>query len=130
MAYNMGKKIGCFGVILLLPILFIGTILFNSWYLQVIYNIGLTPILSQFGLVLPQLGFWVFVLIDMVIGGIVLFFNDPNKPKPETERKSYNILDKEEMVEGITKIISPFASNILTKLVQLGLLAIAFNICF
>lgn len=126
----MGKNFGCFGVIVLLPILFIGTILFNSWYLQVIYNIGLIPILSQFGVFFPQLGFWVFVLIDMVIGGIVLFFNDPNKPKSETENKTYHIWDKEEMAEGITKIISPFASNILTKLIQLGLLTIAFNICF
>ena len=126
----MGKNFGCFGVIVLLPILFIGTILFNSWYLQVIYNIGLIPILSQFGVFFPQLGFCVFVLIDCVIGGIVLFFNDPNKPKSETENKTYHIWDKEEMAEGITKIISPFVSNILTKLIQLGLLTIAFNICF
>ena len=126
----MGKIFGCFGVILLLPILIIGLILFNSWYLQVIYNIGLTPILEQFGLFLPQLGFWVFVLIDMVIGGIKLFFIDPNNPKPETEKTTYSIHNKEEMAKGVTKIISPFVSNILTKLMQLGLLAIAFNICF
>jgi hypothetical protein len=105
-------------------------ILFNSWYLQVIYNIGLIPVLSQFGLFLPQLGFWVFVLMDMVIGGIVLFFNDPNKPKPETEKKTYSIYNKEELAEGVSKAFSPILSNILTKLLQLGLLAIAFNICF
>ena len=81
----MKNLFGCLGVIVLLPILVIGLILFNSWYLQVIYNIGLTPILSQFGLFLPQLGFWVFVLIDVVIGGIKIFFTDPNKPKPEVE---------------------------------------------
>jgi hypothetical protein len=126
----MGKFFGCFGVLLLLPILIIGLILFNSWYLQVVYNIGLTPILSQFGVFLPQLGFWVFVLIDCVIGGIKIFFNDPNKPKPETEKKTYSIHNKEEFAEGVSKAFSPILSNILTKLLQLGLLAIAFNICF
>lgn len=126
----MGKIFGCLGVLLLLPILVIGLILFNSWYLQVIYNIGLTPILSQFGLFLPQLGFWVFVLIDCVIGGIKMFFTDPNKSKPETEKKTYHIWDKKEMAEGAVKAFSPIVSNILTKLLQLGLLAIAFNICF
>ena len=122
----MGKIFGCFGVLLLLPIMVIGLILFNSWYLQVIYDIGLTPVLSQFGLFLPQLGFWVFVLIDVVIGGIKLFFTDPNKPKPETEKKSYNRFDSEQF----EKVFSPIITNILTKLTQLGLLAIAFNICF
>lgn len=126
----MGKIFGCFGVLLLLPILLIGMILFNSWYLQVIYNIGLTPVLSQFGVFLPQLGFWVFVLIDCVIGGIRIFFTDPNKPKPETEKKTYNINNKEEFAEGVSKAFSPIISNILTKLLQLGLLTIAFNICF
>jgi hypothetical protein len=126
----MGKIFGCFGVLLLLPIMVIGLILFNSWYLQVIYNIGLTPILGQFGLFLPQLGFWVFVLIDVAIGGIKLFFTDPNKSKPDSEKKIYNIHNKEEFTEGVTKAFSPIITNILTKLAQLGLLAIAFNICF
>lgn len=124
----MGKIFGCFGVVLLLPIMLIGLILFNSWYLQVIYNIGLTPILSQFGIFLPQLGFWVFVLIDCVIGGIKIFFTDPNKP--EAEKKTYNVWDKDQLTEGVSKAFSPILSNILTKLLQLGLLAIGFNICF
>lgn len=126
----MKNLFGCFGVILLLPILMIGMILFNSWYLQVIYNIGLIPVLSQFGLFLPQLGFWVFVLIDMLLGAIKIFFVDPNNPKSETEKKTYNIYNKEEFAEGVSKAFSPLISNIITKLLQLGLLAIAFNICF
>jgi hypothetical protein len=126
----MKNLFGCFGAILLLPILLIGMILFNSWYLQVVYNIGLTPVLSQFGVFLPQLGFWVFVLMDMLLGAIKVFFVDPNNPKSETEKKTYNIWDSEQLAEGATKAFSPLISNILTKLMQLGLLAIAFNICF
>ena len=128
----MGKIFGCFGVLLLLPIMVIGLLLFNSWYLQVIYNIGLTPVLSQFGLFLPQLGFWVFVLIDVVIGGIKLFFTNPDKPNTNTEaeKKTYNIYNKDEFIDGVTKAFSPITTNVLTKLAQLGLLAIAFNICF
>lgn len=126
----MGKIFGCFGVILLLPILVIGLILFNSWYLQVIYNIGLTPIFGQFGIFLPQLGFWIFVLIDVTLGAIKYFFTNINAEKSETEKKTYNIWDKDQLTEGISKVFSPLISNILTKLIQLGLLAITFNICF
>jgi hypothetical protein len=126
----MKNLFGCFGVILLLPILLIAMILFNSWYLQVIYNIGLTPVLSQFEVFLPQLGFWVFVFIDILLGAIKIFFVDPNNPKIETEKKTYSIHNKEEFAEGVSKTFSPILSNILTKLLQLGLLAIAFNICF
>ncbi len=126
----MKNLFGCFGVILLLPILLIGMILFNSWYLQVIYNIGLTPLLEQFGVFLPQLGFWVFVLMDIVLGAIRIFFADNSKLNTETDKKTYNIWDSEQLAEGVTKAFSPLISNILTKLMQLGLLAIAFNICF
>lgn len=126
----MKNLFGCFGVILLLPILLIAMILFNSWYLQVIYNIGLTPVLSQFEVFLPQLGFWVFVFIDILLGAIKIFFVDSNKSNLETEKKTYNIHNKEELAEGISKAFSPLISNILTKLLQLGLLLIAFNICF
>lgn len=126
----MKNLFGCFGVILLLPILLIGMILFNSWYLQVVYNIGLTPLLEQFGVFLPQLGFWVFVLMDMLLGAIKIFFADNSKLNTETDKKTYNVWDSEQIAEGIAKAFSPLISNILTKLMQLGLLAIAFNICF
>lgn len=126
----MKNLFGCFGVILLLPILLIGMILFNSWYLQVVYNIGLTPLLEQFGVFLPQLGFWVFVLMDILLGAIKMFFADNSKLNTETDKKTYNVWDSEQLVEGVTKAFSPLISNILTKLMQLGLLAIAFNICF
>ena len=126
----MKNLFGCFGVILLLPILLIVMILFNSWYLQVVYNIGLTPLLEQFGVFLPQLGFWVFVLIDMLLGAIKIFFADSSKLNTETDKKTYNVWDSEQLAEGVTKAFSPLISNILTKLMQLGLLAIAFNICF
>ena len=126
----MKNLFGCFGVILLLPILLIAMILFNSWYLQVVYNIGLTPLLEQFGVFLPQLGFWVFVLMDMLLGAIKIFFADNSKLNTETDKKTYNIWDSEQLTEGAVKAFSPLISNILTKLMQLGLLAIAFNICF
>ena len=126
----MKNLFGCFGVILLLPILLIGMILFNSWYLQVVYNIGLTPLLEQFGVFLPQLGFWVFVLMDMLLGAIKIFFADNSKLNTETDKKTYNVWDSEQLAEGAVKVFAPLISNILTKLMQLGLLAIAFNICF
>lgn len=126
----MRNLFGCFGILLIFPIFVIGMILFNSWYLQVIYNIGLTPIFGQFGLFLPQLGFWIFVLINVTIAAIKYFFTNVNTEKPETEKKTYNVWDKEQLTEGVSKVFSPIISNILTKLAQLGLLAIAFNICF
>ena len=124
----MMNNIKSFGLIIFVPLIVIGQILFNSWYLQVVYNIGLTPVLCQFGLFLPQLGFWVFVLIDVVIGGIALIFDNTNKS--ETNKKTYNTWDDDEMSETFAKVFSQIISNMLTKLMQLGLLAIAFNICF
>jgi hypothetical protein len=128
----MGKIFGCFGVILLFPILIIGLLFFNAWYLQVIYNIGFTPLFGQFEVFLPQLSFWTFVFISVLLGAIkILFVDTTNKNEAtKSEKKTYNISDKEELFEGILKLFSPILSNILTKLLQLGLLAIFCNICF
>ena len=69
--------------------------------------------------------------MDVTFGGIKLFFvNDTNKTNTESEKKTYNPFDKDQLAEGVTKAFSPIITNILTKLMQLGLLAIAFNICF
>ena len=84
----MKNLFGCLGALLILPLLLIVAILFNGWYLQVIYDIGLVPILGQFGLFLPQLGYWVFVLIHVVMCALTFYFKrDEIQSKAENVKK-------------------------------------------
>lgn len=126
----MKNLFGCLGALLILPLLLIVAILFNGWYLQVIYDIGLVPILGQFGLFLPQLGYWVFVLIHVVMCALTFYFKrDEIQSKAENVKK-ITVTNANESIDAIGKALSPVLTNILTKLGQLLLLYIAFTICF
>lgn len=126
----MKNLFGCLGVLLTFPLILVAAILFHGWYLQVIYDIGLVPILGQFGLFLPQLGYWVFVLIHVVMCALTFYFKrNEIQAKTETIEK-IKITDVENAAAALSKAVSPVVSNILTKLAQLLLLYIAFTICF
>lgn len=126
----MKNLFGCLGALTIIPLLLIVAILFNGWYLQVIYDIGLVPVLGQFGMFLPQLGYWVFVLIHVVISALTFYFKrDEIQSKAENVKK-INVTNVNESVDAIGKALSPVLTNILTKLGQLLLLYIAFTICF
>ena len=152
----MKNLFGCLGVLLIFPLILVAAVLFHGWYLQVMYNIGLVPICSQFGLFLPQLGYWVFVLIHVVICSIKVYFkgselqnetkksenakqtamkkaylsnaveNEPSR-KDNEEVKSNNI---ERITEALTKLFSLIFANTLTKLSYMLLIYIVFMICF
>lgn len=126
----MKNLFGCLGALLIFPLILVAAILFHGWYLQVIYDIGVVPILGQFGLMLPQLGYWVFVLIHVVLAGFKTYFNGTEtKAKTESIDK-IKITNSEEATSALGKAVSPVVSNILTKLVQLLIIYIAFTICF
>lgn len=126
----MKNLFGCLGVLIIFPLIFVAAILFHGWYLQVIYDIGVVPILGQFGLMLPQLGYWVFVLIHVVFCGFKTYFNGTDtKSKTETIDK-IKITNAEEATSALGKVVSPIVSNILTKLGQLLIIYVAFTICF
>lgn len=126
----MKNLFGCLGALTIIPLLLIVAILFNGWYLQVIYDIGLVPVLGQFGMFLPQLGYWVFVLIHVVISALTFYFKrDEIQSKAENVKK-ITVTNVNESVDAIGKAVSPIMTNILTKLGQLLLLYIAFTICF
>ena len=126
------KLFGCLGLILIIPLFVICAVLFNAWYLQVIYNIGLTPILSQFEIFLPQLGYWVFALMWVVYTGLhTLFKYDAFKTlNNEKENKTYNWNNLDERLAGIVKVLGPIISNIITKLLYLLLIYCTYCICF
>lgn len=126
----MKNVFGCLGALLIFPLILVAAILFHGWYLQVIYDIGVVPILGQFGLMLPQLGYWVFVLIHVVFGGFKTYFNGTDtKSKTDTIEK-IKVTNAEEAASALGKAVSPVVSNILTKLGQLLIIYIAFSICF
>ncbi len=126
----MKNLFGCLGVLLTFPLILVAAILFHGWYLQVIYDIGLVPILGQFGLFLPQLGYWVFVLIHVVMCALTFYFKRYEIQSKAENVKKITATNVNESVDAIGKALSPVLTNILTKLGQLLLLYIAFTICF
>jgi hypothetical protein len=125
----MGKIFGCFGLLIAIPLLVIGLILFNAWYFECIYNIGLTPLFTLFDIALPAIEYKYFVFITVIIGSIGLYFKDTNKKESEN-KVTYSIDDPVELAMGIEKAIVPIIGNLLTKLLQLLILTIVCGICF
>lgn len=105
----------------ILPITVIGLILFNAWYLQVLYNIGLTTIFEQFGVMLPQINYWIFVFINITFACLYTLFKQNGDKLISVDSKSN---------KSFAESFSPIVGNILTKLAQLGLLMIAYHIYF
>lgn len=152
----MKNLFGCLGALFIFPLILVAAILFHGWYLQVIYDIGLVPICSQFGLFLPQLGYWVFVLIHVVICSIKVYFKGSEL---QTETKKYentkqtamkkdylsNVVKNdssyednediksnniEKITEASNKLFSLIFANTLTKLSHMLFIYIVFMICF
>lgn len=126
----MKNLFGCLGALLIFPLILVAAILFHGWYLQVIYDIGIVPILGQFGLMLPQLGYWVFVLIHVVVAGLTVYFNRTETKANAEVVEKIKVTNAEEAASALGKAVSPVISNILTKLGQLLIIYIAFTICF
>lgn len=126
----MKNLFGCLVALLIFPLILVAAILFHGWYLQVIYDIGVVPILGQFGLMVPQLGYWVFVLIHVVLVGLKTYFNG-TETKSKTEAiEKIKITNAEDATAALSKSLSLVISNILTKLGQLLIIYAAFTICF
>jgi hypothetical protein len=125
----MGKIFGCFGLLITIPLLVIGLILFNAWYFECIYNIGLTPLFTLFDIALPAIEYKYFVFITVIIGSIGLYFKDTNKKESEN-KVTYSIDDPVELAMGIEKAIVPIIGNLLTKLLQLLILTIVCGMIF
>lgn len=126
----MKNLFGCLGALLIFPLILVAAILFHGWYLQVIYDIGIVPILGQFGLMLPQLSYWVFVLIHVVVAGLTVYFNRTETKANADVVEKIKVTNAEEAASALGKAVSPVISNILTKLGQLLIIYIAFTICF
>lgn len=125
----MKNLFGCFGLLILSPLLFFALLFFNAWYFECIYNVGLTPLFTLFDIVLPVLEYKYFVFIAVVAGSIALYFKDANKKESEN-KATYSIDDPDEFIKGIGKAFTPIIGAILTRLVQLLLLTIVCGICF
>ena len=82
----MKNLFGCLGLLIAIPLLVIGLILFHAWYFECIYNIGLTPLFTLFDIVLPAIEYKYFVFITVIIGSIGLYFKDTNKQESEENK--------------------------------------------
>ena len=118
------RKIGCLGYIGLLlcsMIIVFGMLFFNAWYLQCIYEFGIVPVLTQFSVFLPDLGYWVFMLMWVCISSIVLMF----KTKTDDDSK-IDIEDTNSLGKAFAKILGVM----LTKCLQIIILFVVHMICF
>jgi hypothetical protein len=52
----------------------VGTILFNGWFLEQVYILGIWPFLDLVGHELPQLEYRYFVLIGVVLSCVYYYF--------------------------------------------------------
>ena len=125
----MKNLFGCFGLLILSPLLFFALLFFNAWYFECIYNVGLTPLFTLFDIALPAIEYKYFVFITLIIGSIGLYFKDANKKESEN-KTTYSINDPGEFIEGLGKVFMPIVGAILTRLLQLLILTIVCGICF
>lgn len=149
-------KIGCGGIIgglILIAGMIVGSYCFNAWFIQTIYNVGLIPIFSQFGLFLPDLGYWVFMLVYASYVAFTTFKTRENNQEYKfditseeltgtdkltkyftiTAKKlgeTYNANDMEECMTGLARIVGKYISDFITKAFTVLLLYIVFCICF
>lgn len=125
----MGKIFGCFGLIIVSVITFLGLLFFNAWYFECVYNIGLIPLFTLFDIALPAIEYKYFVFIAVVIGSIATVFKDSNNKESEN-KNTYSIDDLDSFIEGLVKVFTPIISNIMARLLQLLMLTIICGICF
>lgn len=153
----MGNKIGCVGIIgglILIAGMIVCSYLFNAWFVQTVYYFGLVPIFSQFSIFLPDLGYWVFMLMYATVIALTSFkikddkkneykFDVTSEEFTGTEKltkyftitakklgETYNANDSEELMKGLSVLFGKYIGNFFTKGICALALYIVYCICF
>ena len=123
----MSNKFGCLGSIALLftiGVIFIAGLFLQGWIIQVIYNWGLTPLLSHFEVYLPTAGYWTFFYAGVVLGTIKAIFTS----KTNSTLEKINEVDT--VFEVIWFLISKCLGIVCTNLISLGIMYMLFWMVF
>lgn len=123
----MINKFGCLGAIALfftIGVIFVASLFLQGWIIQIIYNWGLTPLLSHFEVYLPTTGYWTFFYAGVVLSTIKAIFTS------KTDSTSEKINEVDTVSEAIWLFISKWIGNVCTNLISLGIMYMLFWMVF
>lgn len=114
----MNKNIGCStscALLILTTCLHVAGLFFNGLFLQCVYNIGVCDVCTQFGVKLPEVSYFTFMMIWVIFTVFVMIFNGHELNKMIKENKNTD----EDVADVFTKLITSFINPILSKCIVL-----------
>ena len=92
----------------------VGTVYFNGWFWECVYNIGICPLFDHFGHELPQVEYRYFVFIGVLLSACYV----PFKPKPKKNEENLDelgIYDKNvtEILVTSARVIESLVNDLL-----------------
>jgi hypothetical protein len=105
-------------------VLMVGIILFNGWFLDCVYNLGIWSFFDHLGHELPRLEYRYFVLIGVIISCIYTYFKG-SVDKGDNKNR-IDIEDGKTAVEAVLKVLS----SLFNKLLLILILLIVHIVCF
>ena len=103
----------------------IGAILFNAYFLQVIYDLALIPIFNLFEIQLPQMTYGMFILVWILYILIAEKFITKSKNKV-----TYNANNTDEVITYLGRVFVEFINIILKKSFYLLIVYLTYKIFF
>lgn len=91
--------------------LIVATIFFDAWCLNLIY-VSVIPLFAKFAVILPELTYGMFVLIELVLLFFILFFRNINKPSKEDDITWFRRVITSELVLLIYAACAVWASSV------------------
>lgn len=114
----MNKNTGCgmFIVLLILTMFFhVAGLFFNGWFLQCVYNIGLYDVCTEFGIKLPEVSYFTFMMIWVIFSVLIMICKGHELQKMINENKNTN----EDITDKFVKVFESFINPILSKCIIL-----------
>lgn len=114
----MNENIGCgasCALFILTICLHIAGLFFNGLFLQCVYNIGVCDVCAQFGVKLPEISYFTFMMVWVIFTVFVMIFNGHELEKMIKENKNTD----EDIADKFAKVIESFINPILSKYIVL-----------
>jgi len=91
----------------------VGTVYFNGWFWECVYNIGICPLFDHFGHELPQVEYRYFVFLGVLISACYVPFRP--KSKKNEEENLEGLYDKEvaEILVTCVRVVESLVNELL-----------------
>lgn len=93
----------------------VGTVYFNGWFWECVYNIGICPLFDHFGHELPQVEYRYFVFFGVLLSACYVPFK-PKSKKDEVEKfDGLGVYDKEvaEILVTCVRVVESLVNELL-----------------